>query len=147
MIAVMQTYLRTNGLAQLDRLTMHASVEARTPLVDYRLVEYVLHSQGVSGAAVRQGKGVLTEAAKLIAPRLPSTGRKQGFTPPVRAWLANIWKNESSALQGEALASTGFFDADRLRIDLSRPFTRLGQVDPLALRLLTLEMWWGDLGA
>lgn len=145
MIAVMQTYLRTNGLAQLDRLTMHASVEARTPLVDYRLVEYVLGSQGVSGAAVHQGKGVLAEAARIIAPRLPSTGRKQGFTPPVRAWLKNIWKNEKAALEVPALQATGLFENSKLRSDLSSPFTRIGQVDALALRLLTLEMWWSDL--
>ena len=38
---LMKTYLRENGLMQLDKLSMAKSVEARTPYVDYKLVEKV----------------------------------------------------------------------------------------------------------
>lgn len=146
-VGIMQTYLRTNGLAQLDRLTMHKSVEARTPLVDYKLVEYVLGHQGREGAALRKGKEILRQSAQILAPQLADIGRKQGFTPPIRAWMSAIWSHERKSLDDLALTATGLFREQQLRRRISRPITRLGEVDALAFRLLTLELWWRDLSA
>lgn len=144
-VAILETYLRTNGLTQLDRLTMHHSVEARTPLVDHRLVEYVLRTQGHGAKSVNDGKDRLRDAVRLLVPELPANGRKQGFTPPIRAWMREIWLQERSSLVDPSLAETHLFDPRLLRKALASPFMRFGEVDMLAFRLLTLELWWRDL--
>jgi asparagine synthase (glutamine-hydrolysing) len=145
MVAIIQTYLRTNGLAQMDRLTMQRSVEARTPLVDHRLVELALGAQGGGLSPAENGKRILRDAAALLLPEGIDLGRKQGFTPPVRTWLDAIWRKEAPGSAELALASTGLFREDRLRNALAAPQGRFGQVDPLAFRLLTLELWWRGL--
>lgn len=144
-VAILQTYLRTNGLTQLDRLTMHHSVEARTPLVDHRLVEYVLRTQGYGSKALNQGKTRLRDAVELLAPNLPVSGPKQGFTPPIHAWMREIWLQERGSLVDPSLAETQLFDPRLLRKALASPFLRFGEIDMLAFRLLTLELWWRDL--
>jgi len=144
-VGILQTYLRTNGLAQLDRLTMHRSVEARTPLIDYKLVEYVLGHQGKEGAALREGKDLLRRSTQTLAPQLGDFGRKQGFTPPIRAWMSAIWSYERKSLHDLALTETGLFSEKQLRRRIARSISRLGEIDTLAFRLLTLELWWRDL--
>jgi asparagine synthase (glutamine-hydrolysing) len=83
---ICESYLAENGLAQLDRLGMASSVEARQPLVDYRLVEVVTglrkHQSDVSLAP----KAWLHDAVKDVVPEFVLRRPKRGFTPPWRQW-------------------------------------------------------------
>jgi asparagine synthase (glutamine-hydrolysing) len=141
------TYLRVNGLAQLDRLSMHHSIEARTPLVDYRLVERVMSSRASSdGGVSQQGKADLRRVAESVLPADVINRPKRGFTPPVRTWIREIWSSNAQALmEGSILAASGLVKPDRLRAELARPIYRSGRVNQMALRLATLELWLASL--
>jgi len=145
MIAIMRTYLRTNGLTQLDRLTMHHSIESRTPLVDNRIIELILRGQHSSVLQEHQSKQMFRDAARLLAPDLEVSGRKQGFTPPIRKWMSAIWHQEEGNLKNLALETTGFFDVDQVQKVLKGAEKRPYKFDQLAFRLLTLELWWRGL--
>lgn len=141
--ALCETYLRVNGLVQLDRLSMHHSVESRTPLVDYQLTEVVLSStmhgdDGLSGPP----KAKLRQVAKELLPAHVINRPKLGFTPPVRDWVAEIWRNNGAALSTDSLlAESGLLEGSRVLANLRRPLHRTGRVNQIALRLATLELW------
>jgi asparagine synthase (glutamine-hydrolysing) len=80
----LQNYMRNTLLRDTDCMSMAHALEVRVPLLDERLVEYVLSLP--AGWRVRQGvqKPLLGEALGL-PPSPPSA--KQGFTLPFVQWL------------------------------------------------------------
>lgn len=84
----LRTYLTDDILFKVDRASMAASLEVRSPLLDDELVEFV-HSLPPSMKLVGStGKVLLREA---FAGRLPPevfTRPKQGFAVPMGRWLA-----------------------------------------------------------
>ncbi len=85
----LNTDLAEGLLTKVDRTSMAHSLEVRPPLLDHRLVEYML---GVDPALLvdrrrRRGKLLVRE---LMEPRLPAghlERPKSGFGLPVRSWI------------------------------------------------------------
>lgn len=75
-------------LVKVDRASMANSLEARTPLLDYRLIEFAFSkipsSWKVSNGETRRVEQIL--AKRLLPPQL-DTKRKQGFSIPLDDWL------------------------------------------------------------
>lgn len=75
-------------LVKVDRASMANSLEARTPFLDYRLVEFAFSKipsiWKVRGRDTRRVERIL--ARRLLPPQL-DTKRKQGFSIPLDAWL------------------------------------------------------------
>lgn len=75
-------------LVKVDRASMANSLEARTPLLDYRLVEFAFSkipsTWKVHGGETRRVEQIL--AKRLLPPQL-DTKRKQGFSIPLDDWL------------------------------------------------------------
>ena len=100
--------------AKVDRTSMAASLEAREPLLDHRLVEFALGLP--PGERVRRGvgKAILKRA---LEPRLPTEvlyRAKMGFVTPVSAWFRGPLAQEAAALATGPLAETGWFTPDRI---------------------------------
>jgi asparagine synthase (glutamine-hydrolysing) len=136
-----ETYLRVNSLTQIDRLSMHYSIESRTPFADHLLQETVMSgrldkTQVFEPTKTRQR----AVAAELLPPHIVNRP-KRGFTPPVRKWARAIWMANPEALEGSASIGHSSLDSSATREILSRPIDRIGRVDQMALRLLTLELW------
>ncbi|HYE14181.1 MAG TPA: asparagine synthase (glutamine-hydrolyzing) [Pyrinomonadaceae bacterium] len=101
-------------LMRVDKITMAASVEARVPFLDHRLVE---HALGVSRALKvegRSGKHVLKRALEGVLPRDLLYRPKRGFGAPIRGWLRG---GEGARLLDERLLNStmrrrGFLDYD-----------------------------------
>jgi len=138
---MIETYLKSNGLAQMDRLTMAHSVEGRTPLVDYRLAEYSLSTMASEQVLRQPPKSALKEVASRVLPAHVLGRPKMGFTPPVREWIRRIWQTHARSLQSPLLAEMDVFDERYLAGTLHTPIKRSGRVNQVALRLLTIELW------
>ena len=75
-------------LVKVDRASMMVGLEARTPFLDYRLVEFAFSKipsiWKVKGAETRRVQQILGK--RLLPPQL-DTKRKQGFSIPLDDWM------------------------------------------------------------
>jgi len=101
------TFLPDRVLAKVDRASMDHSLEVRVPLLDHRIVEFLLSLP----PAVTSGKRVLRKTLdRLGAPQPPR--RKRGFEVPLAAWMRGPLKETV----GQALTSR---TVDELGLDRS----------------------------
>jgi asparagine synthase (glutamine-hydrolysing) len=82
------TFLPERVLAKVDRASMDHSLEVRVPLLDHRIVEFLLSLP----PNLTRGKKVLRSVARRLgAP--PPTRRKRGFEVPLADWLRGPLKD------------------------------------------------------
>jgi asparagine synthase (glutamine-hydrolysing) len=92
-----RTYLVDDILAKVDRMSMAVSLEARVPLLDHLLAEYVNDLPMSYKLGFRQSKLVLRSAVRDALPREVLTRSKRGFAVPLRSWLSGplrMWSRE-----------------------------------------------------
>ena len=84
----MQLLLSGNNLVKPDRMGMAVSIEARTPFLDYRMMEFAFRSRGVTKLSAEGDKKhwFKKAAAPLIGETLAHR-KKQMFTVPVGDWF------------------------------------------------------------
>ncbi len=85
----LHTDLAEGLLTKVDRTSMANSLEVRPPLLDHRLVEFMLSVDPAMLVDVHRRRGKLL-VRKLMEPRLPAghlERRKSGFGLPVRGWI------------------------------------------------------------
>ncbi len=118
MLLDFQTYLRDNLLVKVDRATMGASLEARSPYLDREVAEFGLALD--TRLKIRGGttKWVLRQAAAAWLPQSITRRRKRGLSLPVGSWVNNGLRDEVDRLLAPArLHSQGLVDpaaVDRL---------------------------------
>lgn len=81
------TYLPDNLLVKVDRATMRASIEARSPYLDRELMELVLPAPSRVKVRGWSTKHILKEAARGLVPAAVIRRRKRGLSVPVARWL------------------------------------------------------------
>ena len=74
-------------LMRVDKMTMAASIEARVPFLDHRLVEYAMGVPRALKVEGRSGKHILKRALEEVLPRDVLYRRKRGFGAPVEDWF------------------------------------------------------------
>jgi asparagine synthase (glutamine-hydrolysing) len=127
-------------LMRADKFTMAASVEAREPYLDHRLVEYAMAMP--SHLKVRGGpKGILKRA---LAPLLPAevlARPKQGFNVPVGEWLRG---GLGEAFRARILGSRAreLFEAGSLDALLRQPAGGRPEVNRHLWLLMNLSCWY-----
>lgn len=137
---VCDTYLRENGIAQADRLSMAASVEVRLPLVDHRLVEVVIGLRKVRSDAELLPKAWLREALRGALPEWAMNRPKRGFTPPTRDWHDAIFVAHGDSLRDGYLVQSGVLTPKGGRQLATGSFPE-GITSPLSFKALVLEQW------
>ena len=134
------TYLRANGLNQTDRLSMACSVEARVPLVDYRLAEVVVGLRRHHDDLKLGHKAWLKSVFRDTVPPFVMERRKRGFTPPWRAWTRALMDTYGPEMSKGVLVSEGLLCEDAVA-SLVRGFDALKRPMPFAMESLVLEQW------
>jgi asparagine synthase (glutamine-hydrolysing) len=136
------TYLPGDLLVKADIATMANSLEARSPFLDYRLIEWAAALPANLKVRGQTSKYVLREAMRDKLPAATLAGPKRGFGVPIAAWLRGELR---PMLEETVLSETA----------LARPYLRPAVVrqlvgDHLAGRadharelwaLLALELW------
>lgn len=85
-------YLCNDGLVKVDRATMAASMEARCPLLDYRIVEFGRSLPIEYRYAKNNQKRILKDILYEYVPKVLLDRPKKGFTMPFREWFKSELK-------------------------------------------------------
>jgi asparagine synthase (glutamine-hydrolysing) len=143
----MQLLLSGNNLVKPDRMGMAVSIEARTPFLDYRMMEFAFRSRGVTKlSAEGDKKHWFKKAAVPLIGQTLAHRKKQMFTVPVGDWFKGAsypWLKET--LQKSELLAQVF---DGAGIDLMLESHRSGAANHTReLRALAaLALWAGGAG-
>src|SRR5262249_38311126 len=80
-------YLPTDLLVKMDIATMANSLEARSPFLDHRLVEYVATLPSRMKLRGRESKYLLKRAVANLVPAENLSRSKKGFAVPIGQWF------------------------------------------------------------
>jgi len=136
-------YLASDLLVKIDRASMANSLEARSPFLDHKLVEF---SATIPFRIKTRGfntKTLLKQSVKDLLPRTILKKRKQGFSIPIGSWF----KNEHKSYSENILLSSRFQKRNLFR---HKKVARLleqhqtGKVDHgnRIYTLINLELWY-----
>jgi len=139
--ANMATYLHDDLLIKADRCTMLASLEARIPFLDHKLIEQVARIPFNLKLRGRTTKALLKHMARGLLPDSIIDRPKHGFGAPIGAWLRQDMRQVRELLQSP--------DSHTARLLHAPAVARLldeherGQRDHATRlwALLTLETW------
>lgn len=137
-------YLPNDMLVKVDRMSMAHSLEAREPLLDYRLVEFVASvPPELKLKNHYQKKYLLKRAMQTRLPREIVYRKKAGFNVPNARWI----KGELKPLVLEALSESsvrkmGFLDPSAVHQVLQQHFAGEADNSHKIWGLLTLSLWW-----
>jgi asparagine synthase (glutamine-hydrolysing) len=107
----MQTYLPEDILTKVDRTTMAVGLEARAPLLDYRVVEFAWRVPFEFKHRAGSNKWLLKELLRQYLPARLVDRRKQGFGAPIGGWLQGPLRDWAEALlDQQRLRRDGYFE-------------------------------------
>ncbi|SDR60429.1 asparagine synthase (glutamine-hydrolysing) [Rhizobiales bacterium GAS191] len=111
----MVRYLPGDILVKLDRASMAASLEARCPYLDHRVVEFAWRLP--SNVKVRDGRGkwLLRKVLSRYLPEVLFERPKQGFDVPIGAWLRGPLRDWAQGLLDTSqIKDAGFFQPSQV---------------------------------
>ncbi len=83
----LRTYLPDDIMVKVDRMSMATSLEAREPLLDHCLVEFVFSLPGEWKIRGLQTKWIFKKTMERLLPRENIYRPKEGFSIPIKIWL------------------------------------------------------------
>jgi asparagine synthase (glutamine-hydrolysing) len=139
-------YLPADLLAKVDIATMANSLEARSPLLDHRLVEFCAALPSDYKLRGRTSKWLLRQVMRDRLPPEILTRSKMGFGVPVGEWLRGELRPllEDTLLSSRSLAR-GYFRPQALRALVEDHTTRRADRTSHIWALLMLELWFREL--
>jgi asparagine synthase (glutamine-hydrolysing) len=136
------SWLPDNLLERGDRMTMAASIEARVPFLDHKLVEFVSTLPDHWRVDELRRKRVLRQAARSILPRSIRKRKKVGFRVPVDQWFAGGLRDYLyDHLRSADSLTRGYYNTSALDRVLEEHTSGVQTHDKLLWTLLTLEIW------
>jgi asparagine synthase (glutamine-hydrolysing) len=137
---ICDTFLRENGIAQGDRLSMASSIELRLPLVDYKLVETVIGLRKAHSDIASRPKTWFREAVSDLLPEWVMNRRKRGFSPPVNIWQNELFKRYGDTLRGGYLVENAVLNPHIANQFASNTWRDEGFTS-MSFKALVLEQW------
>jgi asparagine synthase (glutamine-hydrolysing) len=136
------SYLPDQILSLTDRMSMAVSLEARTPYLDYRLVEFATSLPGEWKVSGSDWKVIMKDALGDLVPRSLLTRPKWGFASPVQNWMRQGHLDPLVRLcENSHLARAGALDAQAMRSFVRDPMIRT-HASSWLWALGILEIWY-----
>ncbi|WP_321391007.1 asparagine synthase (glutamine-hydrolyzing) [uncultured Desulfuromusa sp.] len=131
-------------LVKVDRMSMANSLEVRSPLLDYRVIELAGSMPSKWKINRRNKKVILKEVAKLNLPSPLINRKKQGFTVPLDNWFRNELKPFffENVLNEEGMRD--YFDVDNLKIIFESHLRGSNDYSTLLWMVLSFSLWWNE---
>jgi asparagine synthase (glutamine-hydrolysing) len=138
----LKTYLPECILTKLDRASMSVSLEAREPLLDYKLVEF-------AGSLplrwkIRNGnqKYILKKLLSRYLPEKLFDRPKHGFNMPLARWLRKELRDlAESYLSTSFLSNQEFFDPQTVQRVVHEHFSGTQDHYPKLYSLIIFQLW------
>jgi asparagine synthase (glutamine-hydrolysing) len=134
-----KNYLEPDVLVKADRATMANSIEARSPFLDYRLVELAMGIPGELNMDKNRGKLLLRKLASKHLPEVVTNAPKKGFGLPIQHWIDNSIRNTLVNLNREN--GHGIWDPKTFDYVAWLPFSSYSTY-AIFWRLWMFEIWY-----
>ena len=113
-------YLPEYQLTYMDRMSMAASLEVRSPLSDYSLLEFVTSLPNNYRLKGTRSKHILKEISKKYLPQSIVDRKKVGFDSPIGQWFKDDLRGFlEEFLSAQNVAKTGILDPDAVQTMLA----------------------------
>lgn len=136
------TYLPDDLLVKMDRATMAASLEARAPLLDSRIVEFASRLPAARKVNGLDTKVLLRAVAARVLPPEITSRPKMGFSVPIDTWFrANLATMFSDLVLAPDAASRDHLDTAVASTLLADHLARRADHGAILWALLMFETW------
>jgi len=136
------TSLSDDMLTKVDRMSMAHGLEVRLPLLDHRLVEFVLSLPPgwLVGPLPTEGKRILRELVRPMLPEGILNRPKHGFVIPLNDWIRRfLGRMLTERIESGSSRISRYLDQQAIAELLNRPVGIQSREDLYAL--LILELW------
>lgn len=138
------TYLPEDLLVKMDIASMANSLEARSPFLDHKLLEFTASIP--SEWKLKYGfktKYILKEAFKDFLPKEIIKRHKQGFGLPIGKWIKDSLKDYTkSIILSEKFINRGLFNYKNINLLLEKHFSGKEDHGYRIFALIILELWF-----
>ena len=136
-------YLPDYQLAYMDRMSMAHGLEVRSPLCDYRLVDFVLNLPASYRLKGTRTKHILKEVAREWIPKEIAERKKVGFDSPVGQWFKqDLREFIVQFLAPEQLKQSGLLDPHGVQTVLGDHLSGRNDYSLQLWSLVALEGWY-----
>jgi asparagine synthase (glutamine-hydrolysing) len=140
-------YLPDDLLTKVDVATMACSLEARSPLLDYRLVEWTAKLPPGLKQRRFQGKRLIREALGRRVPKELFDRPKMGFAAPIGDWLrGNLRELTVDTLLDSTTEQRGFLDRTAVERLVTEHLSGEAEHSRAIWTMLMLELWYREVG-
>lgn len=137
-----ETYLPNDLLVKVDIATMVNSLEARSPFLDHKLMEFAARLPAEYKINNFVTKYLLKKAIKGLLPRENITRRKMGFGMPVGEWFRQELKELlCDTLLCERFLKRGYFNPEAVKTMVKKHIEKQADCRAQLWALLMFELW------
>lgn len=138
----LKTYLPDDVMVKVDRMSMATSLEAREPLLDHRLVEFVFSLPGEWKVRELETKWIFKKTMERLLPKENIYRPKEGFSIPIKLWLRGELRSLLlDELNEEKLKREGLFSPKLVKKLIEDHLAGRKNYSHQLWALLIFEMW------
>ena len=138
----LKTYLADDIMVKVDRMSMATSLEAREPLLDHKLVEFVF---GLDGRLKLHGlttKWIFKKTMERLLPHENIYRPKEGFSIPIKHWLrGELRELMQDHLTEKRVREAGFFNPEPVQGMIEAHLAGRKNFSHQLWALLVFEIW------
>ncbi len=145
MLLDLRSYLPDDILVKVDRSSMAVGLEAREPLMDYRLVEFAWRLPLEHKLRGGVSKWILKQVLQRYLPPALFERPKTGFGVPIGSWLRHELRDWAEhLLDSRMLAEDGYLDPKLVRQKWNQHLAGTHDWEYLLWDLLMFQAWLHD---
>lgn len=136
------SYLPNDILTKVDIASMSSSLEVRSPLLDYDVIDFLAKLPINFKNTLTTRKRLLVETFKDDLPKEVYARKKMGFGVPVGRWIRNEWKEKSRELLLDSeISKHGYFKSSEVEKIFKAHLDGKQDYSYLLFSLMVMELW------